>query len=96
MIIRSMWRIEWSYEAQYSETRSSGSRSVGDVDIFRLNVDVVEELLVDAVVAALLFGRPDRVELVEAVNGDVPEADLSLRGGVSPVRGRGPAGCGRS
>ena len=37
---------------------------------------MVEELLVDAVVAALLFGRPDRVELVEAVNGDVPEADL--------------------
>ena len=53
-----------------------GNRTVGDVHVLGQDVDVVEELLVDAVVAALLFGRPDRVELVEAVNGDVPEADL--------------------
>ena len=39
---------------------------------------MVEELLVDAVVAALLLGRLDRVELVEAVNGHVAEADASL------------------
>lgn len=54
-----------------------GDRTVGNVDILGQDVDVVEELLVDAVVAALLLGRLDRVELVEAEDGDVAEADLS-------------------
>ena len=55
-----------------------GHRAVGNVHVLGQDVDVVEELLVDAVVAALLFGRPDRVELVEAVNGDVAETDEPL------------------
>ena len=55
-----------------------GHRPVGNMDVFGQDIDMVEKLLVDAVVAALLFGRSDRVELVEAVNGDVPEADLPL------------------
>ena len=53
-----------------------GDRSVGNVDVLGLDVDVVEELLVDAVVAALLLVRADRVELVETEYGHVAEADL--------------------
>ena len=55
-----------------------GDGSIGDVDVFGLDVDVVEELLVDAVVAALLLRGADRVEFVEAVNGHVAEADQPL------------------
>ena len=55
-----------------------GHRAVGNVHVFGQDVDVVEELLVDTVVAALLLGRFDGVELVEAVNGDVAEADEPL------------------
>ena len=55
-----------------------GHRAVGNVHVLGQDVDVVEELLVDAVVAALLFGRFDRVELVEAVHRDVAETDLPL------------------
>ena len=55
-----------------------GHRTVRNVDILGQDVDVVEEVLVDAEVAALLFGGLDRVELVEAVDGHVLEADLPL------------------
>ena len=47
------------------------------MDILGQDVDVVEELLVDAVVAALLLGRLDRIEFVEAEDSDVAEADLA-------------------
>lgn len=52
-----------------------GDRTVGNVHVLGQDVDVVEKLLVDAVVAALLLGRLDRVELVEAEDGHVAEAD---------------------
>ena len=55
-----------------------GYRAVGDVDIFGQDVDMVEEILVDAEIAALLFGRADRVELVEAEYRHVAEADDPL------------------
>ena len=55
-----------------------GDRAVGDVYVLGQDVDVVDELLVDAVVAALLLGRADRVEFVEAEYGHVAEADLAL------------------
>ena len=55
-----------------------GDGAVGDVDVFGQDVDVVEEILVDAEVAALLLGRADGVELVEAEYGHVAEADEAL------------------
>ena len=55
-----------------------GNRAVGNVDVLGQDVDVVEEILMDAVVAALLLARLDGVELVEAVDGHVAEADLAL------------------
>ena len=78
MIIRSILRTEWSYDAQYSEILVFGYRAVRDVDIFGQDVDMVEEILVDAEIAALLFGRADRVELVEAEYRHVAEADDAL------------------
>ena len=55
-----------------------GDGAVGDVDVFGQDVNVVEEILVDAEVAALLLGRADGVELVEAEYGHVAEADEAL------------------
>ena len=55
-----------------------GDRSVRNADVFGQNVDVVEEILVDAVVAALLFGGTYRIELVEAEYGYVAETHESL------------------
>ena len=46
-------------------------RPVGNMDVFGQDIDMVEKLLVDAVVAALRLVGPDRVEFVEAVNRDV-------------------------
>ena len=48
-----------------------GHRPVGNMDVFGQDIDMVEKLLVDAVVAALRLVGPDRVEFVEAVNRDV-------------------------
>ena len=51
--------------------------SIRECDILCLNVNVVEQLLVDAIVATLLLGRFDRVELVEAVNCNICKAYLA-------------------
>ena len=54
-----------------------GDRTVGDMDILGQNVDLIEELLVNPVVAALLLGLADRIELVETKHGHVGEADFA-------------------
>ena len=56
---------------------AEGHGAVGDVDVLGEDVDVVEELRVDAVVAALLVLGGDGVELVEAIHLHVAEADLA-------------------
>ncbi len=49
--------------------------AVGDMDVFGEDVYMVEEVLVYAVVAALLLGARYGVELVERVDGHTREAD---------------------
>ena len=54
-----------------------GDGTVGQMDVVGEDVDAVDELPADAVIAALLLVGPDGVELVETEDGDVGEADLA-------------------
>ena len=54
-----------------------GHGSVGDVDVGGIDVDVVQKLLVDTIVAALLMVGSDGIELVEAVDFHVAERYLA-------------------
>jgi hypothetical protein len=48
------------------------------MNILLKDIDVLEELIVDAIVAALLLGVLDRVELIKGIYGDVGKRYLTL------------------